>query len=60
MKHELGATISPREDAHARMIMQGDLVAFGQAEDAQGEGGLLMDVHVCHGRWPAAACIEAE
>ncbi len=49
------AGMQPREDAHAGMVVQRDLVALGQAEDAQGEGWLLVDVHVCHGRWPAAA-----
>ena len=52
------AGMQPREDAHAGMVVQRDLVALGQAEDAQGEGWLLVDVHVCHGRWPAAACMH--
>lgn len=45
----------PGEDTHARMIVQGYLVAPWQAEDAQRECRLLMYVHVGHGGSPPTA-----
>ena len=45
----------PGEDAHARMVVQGYLVAPWQAEDAQRECRLLVYVHVCHGWSPPTA-----
>lgn len=50
--------MAPREDAHARMVVQRYLVAFRQAEDTQGEGRLFMDVHICHRCWPSTACVS--
>lgn len=48
----------PRKDAHARVVVQGYPVALWQAEDAQREGLLVMDVHVRHGGHSPAACTE--
>lgn len=48
----------PRKDAHARVVVQGYPVALGQAEDAQREGRLVMDVHVRHGGRSPPACTE--